>query len=86
MSTAALHKALSTHQKQPGVSDAVLLPGSAGKDANIVSEDTFIQNLQSRFQSDVIYTYIGDVVVSVNPFKQLNGMFGKDAISLYRFF
>lgn len=44
-----------------GVSDAVLL--------DPVSEDAFIENLKLRYQHNQIYTYIGTVVVSVNPYK-----------------
>ncbi|ALC42993.1 Myo61F, partial [Drosophila busckii] len=47
-----------------GVQDFVLLE-------NYQSEDAFIDNLRKRFQENLIYTYIGQVLVSVNPYKQL---------------
>ncbi|XP_064540131.1 unconventional myosin IC isoform X1 [Drosophila montana] len=47
-----------------GVQDFVLLE-------NYESEDAFIGNLRKRFQENLIYTYIGQVLVSVNPYKQL---------------
>ncbi|KAJ8922250.1 hypothetical protein NQ315_004187 [Exocentrus adspersus] len=48
-----------------GLQDAVLLE-------DYTSEDAFVDNLQKRFKEDVIYTYIGPVLVSVNPYKELD--------------
>ncbi|XP_041372192.1 unconventional myosin-Ib-like [Gigantopelta aegis] len=60
----ALHKGtLAMFDNSVGVSDVVLLYP--------VTEDDFIKNLQTRFEHDLIYTYIGNVVISVNPYKQL---------------
>lgn len=36
-----------------------------------------------RFQKGRIYTYIGEVVVSVNPYRQMD-IFGKETIEAYR--
>jgi len=36
------------------------------------TEEEFYKNLTSRYSADQIYTYIGDVVVSVNPYKTLD--------------
>ena len=36
-----------------------------------VSEDAVIANLKALFFSDVIYSYIGNVVIAVNPFREL---------------
>ncbi|XP_063984112.1 unconventional myosin IC isoform X2 [Diachasmimorpha longicaudata] len=47
-----------------GVQDFVLL-----EDFN--SETAFIDNLRKRFKESLIYTYIGQVLVSVNPYKSL---------------
>jgi len=51
-------------KKGSGVPDFVLL--------DILSEDALLENIRIRFKNDDIYTYIGDVIVSVNPFKKLN--------------
>ncbi|XP_065175985.1 unconventional myosin-IXb-like isoform X3 [Sycon ciliatum] len=48
-----------------------------------LSEDTLLKNLQRRFAEGIIYTYVGTILVSVNPFKYLpiyNPKFGE----LYR--
>lgn len=36
-----------------------------------------------RFEKGRIYTYIGEVVVSVNPYRQMD-IYGKDTIDAYR--
>lgn len=60
----ALHKgSLAIFENNVGVSDAVLL--------DPISEDVFILNLKERFNHEQIYTYIGNVVVSVNPYRKL---------------
>ncbi|KAI8115492.1 Myosin-IB [Lucilia cuprina] len=47
-----------------GVQDFVLLE-------DYQSEEAFIDNLRKRFQENYIYTYIGQVLISVNPYMQL---------------
>ncbi|XP_043357746.1 unconventional myosin-Ie-like [Dermochelys coriacea] len=49
--------------KHSGVDDMVLLAK--------ISEDAIVENLKKRFLDDYIFTYIGPVLISVNPFKQL---------------
>ncbi|XP_054642603.1 unconventional myosin-Ib isoform X3 [Dunckerocampus dactyliophorus] len=46
-----------------GVGDMVLLEP--------LSEESFIENLRKRFDHNEIYTYIGSVVISVNPYKSM---------------
>ncbi|XP_039556401.1 unconventional myosin-If isoform X1 [Passer montanus] len=49
--------------KQSGVDDMVLL--------SKISEEAIVENLKKRFMDDFIFTYIGPVLISVNPFKQM---------------
>lgn len=49
--------------KVSGVDDMVLL--------SKISEDAITENLRKRYSDDYIFTYIGPVLISVNPFKQL---------------
>lgn len=49
--------------KQSGVEDMVLLQK--------ISEASIVDNLKKRLMDDCIYTYIGPVLISVNPFKNL---------------
>ncbi|XP_078084742.1 unconventional myosin-Ib isoform X2 [Mustelus asterias] len=46
-----------------GVGDSVLLEP--------LTEDSFLENLKNRFDHSEIYTYIGSVVISVNPYRHL---------------
>ncbi|KAM8840682.1 unconventional myosin-Ig isoform 1-T1 [Spinachia spinachia] len=58
-----------------GKSDFVLL--------DEVTMEQFMENLKLRFEKGRIYTYIGEVVVSVNPYRQME-IYGKDTIDAYR--
>ncbi|KAM4797052.1 unconventional myosin-Ia [Rhinophrynus dorsalis] len=58
-----------------GVGDMILLDS--------LSEDSLLQNLKERFKHDEIYTYIGNVVISVNPYKQLN-IYTPEKVEEYR--
>ncbi|KAF5905910.1 unconventional myosin-Ib isoform X6, partial [Clarias magur] len=58
-----------------GVGDMVLLEP--------LSEETFIGNLRKRFEHSEIYTYIGSVVISINPYKSLP-IYTADKVEEYR--
>ncbi|KAG8593994.1 hypothetical protein GDO81_001028 [Engystomops pustulosus] len=53
----------SQNVKQSGVDDMVLL--------SKITEDAIVENLKKRYMDDYIFTYIGSVLISVNPFKQM---------------
>lgn len=48
-----------------------------------ISKSAFMENLDRRFEKERIYTYIGEVVVSVNPYKTLD-IYGPDFVKEYR--
>ncbi|XP_036050688.1 unconventional myosin-Id isoform X2 [Onychomys torridus] len=48
-----------------------------------VSMPEFMANLRLRFEKGRIYTFIGEVVVSVNPYKVLN-IYGRDTVEQYK--
>ncbi|XP_075867895.1 unconventional myosin-Ig isoform X2 [Nelusetta ayraudi] len=58
-----------------GKSDFVLL--------DEVTMEQFMENLKLRFEKGRIYTYIGEVVVSVNPYRQMD-IYGNETIAAYR--
>uniref|UniRef100_A0A668AGI7 Myosin IB n=1 Tax=Myripristis murdjan TaxID=586833 RepID=A0A668AGI7_9TELE len=58
-----------------GVGDMVLLEP--------LSEDSFLENLRNRFDHNEIYTYIGSVVISVNPYRSLP-IFTPEKVEEYR--
>ncbi|CAG9766650.1 unnamed protein product [Ceutorhynchus assimilis] len=47
-----------------------------------LTEDSFIGNLQQRFKRDHIYTYIGNVLVSINPYRKL-ALYSADLVESY---
>ncbi|XP_063614280.1 unconventional myosin IC-like [Penaeus indicus] len=59
-----------------GVPDAILLE-------DYQNEAVFIDNLKKRYHENVIYTYIGQVLVSVNPYKDL-GLYTDALLEKYR--
>ncbi|TSK28291.1 Unconventional myosin-Ig [Bagarius yarrelli] len=58
-----------------GKSDFVLL--------DEVTMEQFLENLKLRFEKGRIYTFIGEVVVSVNPYRQMD-IYGEEAVDAYR--
>ncbi|XP_075431927.1 unconventional myosin-Ie isoform X1 [Ascaphus truei] len=61
--------------KHSGVDDMVLL--------SKITEDSIVENLKKRYMDDFIFTYIGPVLISVNPFKQMP-YFGEKEIEMYQ--
>ncbi|KIM32324.1 hypothetical protein M408DRAFT_14711 [Serendipita vermifera MAFF 305830] len=62
-------------KKQVGVSDMTLL--------TTISNEAVNDNLQKRWTNGEIYTYIGSVLISVNPFRDL-GIYTEEIISRYK--
>ncbi|KAM4626521.1 unconventional myosin-Ib isoform 3-T3 [Discoglossus pictus] len=58
-----------------GVGDMVLLEP--------LNEESFINNLKERFDHSEIYTYIGSVVISINPYRSLP-IYTPDKVEEYR--
>ncbi|SPR00781.1 Myosin motor domain-containing protein [Plasmodiophora brassicae] len=44
---------------------------------------SILYNLRLRFEQDIIYTYMGGILVSVNPFKPID-LYTPEAVNLYR--
>ncbi|XP_055338515.1 unconventional myosin-Id-like [Paramacrobiotus metropolitanus] len=61
--------------KEFGVGDLVLLSS--------ITDQAIVDNLKLRFSKGKIYTYIGEVVVSVNPYKPVN-IYGQDVVQQYK--
>jgi len=57
-----------------GRADAVML--------DEITEDAFTGNLKLRYDKDKIYTYIGEVLISMNPYKALP-IYDEDLVSEY---
>lgn len=65
----------SGRKKEVGVTDLTLL--------STVTNDAIKDNLQQRFQNGLIYTYIGHVLISVNPFQDL-GIYTEQILDSYK--
>ncbi|KAJ1933253.1 class II myosin, partial [Linderina macrospora] len=63
-----------TKKKQAGVSDMTLL--------SKITNEAINDNLKKRFQNADIYTYIGNVLISVNPFRDL-GIYTPQVLKSY---
>ncbi|KAF2270733.1 hypothetical protein CC78DRAFT_485673 [Lojkania enalia] len=64
-----------TKKKEVGVSDLTLI--------SKISNEAINDNLKKRFENREIYTYIGHVLVSVNPFRDL-GIYTDEVLNSYR--
>ncbi|CBH10638.1 myosin IB heavy chain, putative [Trypanosoma brucei gambiense DAL972] len=64
--------------KQPmvGVEDLVLLPQ--------LSDKAIMENLKLRHSKDLIYTSIGSVLLSVNPFKNIPNLYSDECVAYFR--
>ncbi|XP_054715568.1 unconventional myosin-Id-like [Uloborus diversus] len=60
---------------ETGIGDFVLLED--------ISKEAFMKNLKTRYSAGHIYTYIGEVCVSVNPYRTMN-IYGQDYVGSYR--
>jgi myosin-1 len=65
----------STKKKEVGVSDLTLI--------SKISNEAINENLKKRFENAEIYTYIGHVLVSVNPFRDL-GIYTDEVLNSYK--
>ncbi|XP_043255294.1 unconventional myosin ID [Colletes gigas] len=61
--------------QEVGIGDLVLL--------NEITVEKVVDNLQIRFNGGKIYTYIGEVCVSINPYRSIN-IYDADHISKYK--
>lgn len=64
-----------TKKKEVGVSDLTLL--------SKISDEAINENLNKRFMNGTIYTYIGHVLISVNPFQDL-GIYTQQVLNSYK--
>ncbi|KAA8893142.1 myosin-1 [Sphaerosporella brunnea] len=64
-----------TKKKEVGVSDLTLI--------SKITNEAINENLKKRFDNREIYTYIGHVLISVNPFRDL-GIYTDEVLASYR--
>lgn len=49
-----------------------------------LTSDAILENTRTRYARDVIYTYVGAILVAVNPFKHVARTYGVDVMKRYR--
>ena len=49
-----------------------------------VSNDGIADNLKTRFGNEIIYTYIGHVLIAMNPYKQIKNLYSEHVLRSYR--
>lgn len=50
-----------------------------------VNEATLLHNLRLRYSKDLIYTYVANILIAVNPYKSLPDLYSPAAIKKVRF-
>ena len=53
-------------------------------DLSQLDEETLLVALQRRYAANHIYTYVGDILVAVNPFCLLSELYSRQTSHLYR--
>ncbi|CAL9698193.1 unnamed protein product [Knipowitschia caucasica] len=63
-----IHTKKGNHMKNQGDSDEVEDLAAL----EVLDENTVTDHLQNRFERDLIYTYVGDILIAVNPFHPMD--------------
>ena len=77
---------LKRHEEGDSLAFQAKLTGAGANDMCNMQEltkDTILNLLKDRFKKEIVYTYVGDIVVSVNPFKNC-GAVGKNIRNRYK--
>mmetsp|Transcript_16719 Transcript_16719/g.24978 ORF Transcript_16719/g.24978 Transcript_16719/m.24978 type:complete len:1181 (+) Transcript_16719:58-3600(+) len=62
-------------KKDTGVEDMTMLSS--------ITNEAIAANLKKRYENDLIYTYIGHVLISVNPFRMIKGLYTMEKLFDY---
>lgn len=49
-----------------------------------LNEATFLNNVALRYKRDQIYTYVANILIAVNPYFEIKGLYSKEAIKKYQ--
>ena len=73
-------------------SETEFFNGSSGSKDYLVEDLTklpdlhrpaILDTLDQRFRNDIIYTYTGHILIAINPFKKINGLYGNDVMDKF---
>ncbi|CAF1034350.1 unnamed protein product [Rotaria sordida] len=48
-----------------------------------LNEATLLHNVRRRYKKDLIYTYVANILIAINPYKELTGLYSIDSIKRY---
>ncbi|UJR27958.1 hypothetical protein I4U23_009216 [Adineta vaga] len=48
-----------------------------------LNEATLLNNVRRRYKKDFIYTYVANILIAINPYKELPGLYSNDTIKRY---
>jgi len=62
-----------------------LMPGETDNltDLEQLNEEILLLELNKRYENDIIYTYVGDILCAINPYKTIKGIYGPDKVKQY---
>ncbi|XP_055853454.1 myosin heavy chain 95F isoform X2 [Episyrphus balteatus] len=49
----------------------------------LLNEATFLDNLKTRYYKDKIYTYVANILIAVNPYRELKDLYASSTIKQY---
>ncbi|XP_015792688.1 unconventional myosin-VI-like [Tetranychus urticae] len=49
-----------------------------------LNEATLLNNLRVRYERDLIYTYVANILISINPYFEIRNLYSSEAISRYQ--
>ena len=48
-----------------------------------ISEGAILEEIRRRFLEDVIYSSIGPIIIALNPYKDIIGLYSSDNMQMY---
>ncbi|DAZ92418.1 TPA: hypothetical protein N0F65_000202 [Lagenidium giganteum] len=48
-----------------------------------LSEKSLLENLRRRYEKDLIYTYVGPILIAINPYKPLDAIYNEEQTTAY---
>lgn len=76
-----------TRRASQSIGCAGQLLGAAGladlTDLDVLDHETMLESVRARFAADEIYTAVGDILISVNPYQMLPGYYGPSVMRAY---
>ncbi|VDN08631.1 unnamed protein product [Dibothriocephalus latus] len=49
-----------------------------------LNEATLLENVKQRYMKDKIYTYVANILIAVNPYHEIPGLYSKETVQQYR--